>query len=320
VESGDLASVAPSDPVALAVLTYRRPDDLAQALPVLVEQAGTTTPSATVLVVDNDPDGGAREVVENWADRGVVYAHEPRPGIAAARNAALDEAERRGVGLLVFIDDDERPSPTWLADLLALRRSTGAAAVVGPVVSQFDQPPSPWVEAGRFFDRRRLATGTPVTVAATNNLLLDLAVVRASGLRFDEQFGLSGGSDTLFTRQLVAAGHTMVWCDEAVVVDRVPPGRVTRDWVLRRALRSGNSWSRTSLHLAAPGSASLVTRVRLCAAGLLRLLGGSARAVGGVVTTDRRHQARGARTAARGLGMLLGGVGWTYVEYRRDRS
>ena len=81
-------------------------------------------------------------------------------------------------------------------------------------------------------------------VAATNNLLLDLGRIRALGLEFDERFGLSGGSDTLFTRPLVARGGRMVWCDEAMVVDNVPAGRLTRDWVLRRALRSGNSASR----------------------------------------------------------------------------
>ena len=56
--------------------------------------------------------------------------------------------------------------------------------------------------------------GTRVTVAATNNLLLDLPPIRAHGLDFDERFGLSGGSDTLFTRKLAKLGRLMLRCDE----------------------------------------------------------------------------------------------------------
>ena len=49
----------------------------------LVAQAATITPAAGILVVDTDPDGGAADVVRRWADRGVRYVHEPRPGISA---------------------------------------------------------------------------------------------------------------------------------------------------------------------------------------------------------------------------------------------
>nr|WP_284288167.1 glycosyltransferase family A protein [Angustibacter aerolatus] len=84
--------VAVTSAPVIAVLTYRRPDDLAQVLPALVVQAAATAPRARVLVVDNDPDAGAREAVAAFAADGVEYAHEPQPGIAAARNRALDAA------------------------------------------------------------------------------------------------------------------------------------------------------------------------------------------------------------------------------------
>ena len=52
--------------------------------------------------------------------------------------------------------------------------------------------------------------------------MLDLNQVRAFGVEFDPIFGLSGGSDTLFTRQLVAAGGELIWCDSAPVVEWIP--------------------------------------------------------------------------------------------------
>ena len=304
--------------VVVAVLTYRRPQDLAAVLPLVVQQAGACEPPARVLVVDNDAEGSAREAVEAWATDRVSYVCEPRPGIAAARNRAL--AEAAGDDVLVFLDDDERPGPGWLQHLLETRAATGCAGVVGPVVSSFAAPPDPWIAAGRFFDRRRLPTGTVLDVAATNNLLLDLRQVRAAGTAFDERFGLSGGSDTLFTRQLVAAGLRLLWCDEAVVTDVVPPSRATRSWVLRRALRSGNGWVRVALAMTPSAAGRARVRAVLTARGTVRAAGGGGRLLLGALVGRVDLRARGLRTAARGTGMLLGACGWTYVEYRRPAA
>lgn len=334
---GELAVGIPAGGLVIAVLTYRRPEDIALALPRLAAQAGpgqgragqgspdgSDGPAAdlptTVLVIDNDPEASARPIVERLASTlrpGLVrYVQEPKPGIAAARNRAL--AEAASSALLVFIDDDEVPSERWLEQLVDLQRSSGAAAVVGPVISEYEHEPEPWIEAGKFFNRRRLATGTRLDVAATNNLLLDLRQVRALRLAFDERFGLSGGSDTLFTRQLIQRGGLMLWCDEAVVVDRVPASRLTRGWVLRRALRSGNSAARVGLELAGSSRARLTARAVSLASGTVRLVGGSVRVAAGLVSGSPAQKALGLRTAARGLGMTTGAFGYVYSEYRRS--
>jgi glycosyltransferase involved in cell wall biosynthesis len=307
-----------SEKVTVAVATYRRPADLAALLPMLVDharEAATDGRSVDVLVVDNDPDGGGRDVAAGYAGDGVRYVLEAEPGIASARNRALDEAADSDV--LVFIDDDERPHAGWLALLLETRERTAAQAVAGAVVSAFDGVLEPWVASGDFFSRRRLATGTEVTVAATNNLLLDLGVVRREGLRFDAAFGITGGSDTLFTRRLTAAGARMVWCDEAVVTDWVPAARMTRDWVLRRAFRSGNSASRVDLTLARTPAERARARGVAARRGVPRVVGGAGQFLLGWASRRSRHQARGLRTAARGAGMLAGAFGITYAEYRR---
>jgi len=300
--------------VAIAVLTYRRNDDLAALLPLLLEQADASREGVRILVVDNDPDAGAASAVRAYAERGVEYLHEPVPGISAARNRALDAAQ--GDDVLVYIDDDERPTAGWLESLLRVYRTHRPAGVVGPVISQYAHEPEEFINAGRFFERRRLPTGTAVTVAATNNLLLDVRAVGA--LRFDPDFGISGGSDTLFTRQLVHAGGRLLWCDEAIVHDVVPPTRLSRDWVLGRAFRSGNSWSRTSIRLARTPLERTTTRLRLTAEGLARLASGGSLRVMGEVTRAQHLQARGLRRLKRGSGMLSGAWGHVYSEYRRS--
>lgn len=302
-----------TQPVWVCMLTYRRPEGLAEAVGLLRAQLDLV-PGARLLVVDNDEQPSAADAVAEAAegDVRVRYVHEPIPGIAAARNRALTEAGPDAV--VVFIDDDEQPSEKWLSTLLACWEETGAAAVVGPVVSTFAAEPDPWITAGGFFLRLRHTTGTVVTTAATNNLLLDMCQV--GPLRFDLGFGLSGGSDTVFTRTLSATGGRIVWCDEAPVHDLVPADRATREWVRARASRIGNSDSRVQVYLA-PRGRRPIARMRATARGLVRLLGGSARIALGRLTGSSAHHARGTRTMLRGLGMLRGAWGSYVTEYAR---
>lgn len=305
----------------VAVLTYRRPELLRELLPELLAQAADVRDEwgpVRVLVVDNDPEASGRPVVAERAEEPVpgvslVHVHEPTPGIAAGRNRAL--AEAADSELLVFVDDDELPSPGWLGSLLRTREETGAAAVAGTVTSRFPGPLPAWIVAGGFFERRRLRTGTPIDVAATNNLVLHLPHVRAAGLSFDARFGLTGGEDTLFTRQLAASGAPMVWCAEAVVTDLVPLERATPRWVVRRAFSSGNSVTRVDLALASSTRARCAARLRGTLRGGARVLGGGARWAGGVLVRDLTHRARGVRSLARGAGMVAGALGHGYQEY-----
>ncbi len=299
----------------VAVLTYRRTGWLPALLEELVEQAGTVVPRADVVVVDNDPEGGAAAAVAPWSDRGVRYVHEPRPGISAARNRAL--AEARDADVLVFLDDDEMPAPGWLAHLVAAWRAWGSAAVAGPVPARFLGPAGAWVSGSGVFDRRRLPTGTPVRGAGAGNLLLDLAQVRALGLAFDERFGLTGGEDTLFTHALVRLGGEIRWCDEAVAIESVPVDRLTRRWVLRRSFRAGSSWSRAEVHLAGGSPGRWRTRLVVLAKAAVRLPL-AALAVGrAVLARDVAARAGAVAGLVSYAGLVVGAFGYVPGEYAR---
>ena len=280
----------------MAVPTYRRPTDLARALRGVLGQIPDLRGVADVevLVVDNDPAASARAQATGGPVRYVV---EQVPGVAAVRNRALDEA--RAHDLLVFIDDDEEPEPGWLAALVGLRARTGCQAVAGLVVPDYEVEPDEWVRQGGFFVRRTWPTGTRRPVAASNCLLLDLGFVREHGLRFDADFGTTGGEDTLFTRQLTAAGGTILWCDEARVRDHVPASRLDHAWILRRQRSHAATAVRVELAL---GGAPARVRVRAALGGGARILAGSAAAGG--LGGGLRRRARGARLLARGRGML----------------
>lgn len=308
----------PDPRVLVAVATFRRNDDLRDLLPLLGTAAGEISPPAAVMIVDNDPDGGARELVDDAS--GAAYVHEPEPGIAAARNRALAEATRLGTDVIVFLDDDERPTPGWLAGLVDGWRGWGSAAVAGPVITRFAQPPDAWVLGSGTFEPRGHAHGSSLPAAATNNLLLDLSQLDRHGLSFDLRYGLSGGSDSKLTREMTSLGLEIRWTTAAEVTEVMPATRTTRAWVRRRHLRTGNSWSRVALDLASSPRRRLTTRLSLMVRGVHRAGRGLLGVLSGLLTRDIGRRARGECDLATASGVLLGVAGIDRVEYRRPGS
>lgn len=297
----------------VGVLTYRRPECLERLLPVLVEQVAAM--DGRVVVVDNDPDGGAEPEARRWAARGVTYVHEPEPGLAAARNRAFDEA--RDADVLVFIDDDEIPAAGWLCALVQGWQRWPCTAVAGPVRALFDGDVDPWIAGSGAFERRSLRTGTHVVGASTNNLLLDVGRVRRLGLAFDERFGRTGGEDTMFVHDLLRRGGTIRWCDEAEVHEPVRPERASRRWVLRRTFRAGTTWSRVALSLAGDGHHRRLERLELTVRALWRIGSGLSGLARGVLSRDVFRRARSVCATTSGAGMLAGAYGYRCYEYRR---
>ena len=304
------------DKVSIAVLTYRRNDEIGPLLPLLEEQISTVSHvRVEILVIDNDPEGGALSVFDQVRAPHARYIHEARPGISHGRNRALDETADSDV--VIFIDDDERPWEGWLDSLLTMYSSSGAAAVAGPIIPEYQMPPDPFIAAGRFFVRQQFSDGTARPVASSANLLLDRRVIAELGLSFDQRFGLTGGSDHLLTTQLVRRGGRIIWAENAGVTDKVPASRMTRRWVLRRMYRFGNTASRTRLELSDSTAQTVLGRLDLTWRGAGRVVLGGSRAALGLATRNITHEARGKRMAARGLGMLSGAWGKVFVEYRR---
>ena len=104
--STDATGELPS--VAIAICTCKRPRELARCLESL---AALTERPREIIVVDNAPeDGTTREVANRF--RNVRYVAEPRPGLSAARNAALAAACS---DIVAFTDDDVIVDSDWSA-------------------------------------------------------------------------------------------------------------------------------------------------------------------------------------------------------------
>lgn len=301
--------------VVISVATYHRTGLLRELLPELIRQSRELNVRSSVVVVDNDPDGGAWPDVSALTAPDVRYLHEPRPGIAAARNRALDSCA--GEDAIVFIDDDEYPMPQWLATLVSSWHAWDCAGVSGPALATFEAAPDAWVAGSRVFARPTKFTGAVVTGAATNNLLLRVSTLREMRLRFDDAYGTSGGSDTRLVHDLISRGGVVRWCDEAAVLDRIPASRTTREWILKRTMRTSNTWSRVALDLAQPGLPRLRIAIGLTARAGYRLLRGTGVACAGMLRRNPAVRARGECDVASAIGMAQGAYGRVRSEYAR---
>lgn len=249
--SPSVVSHAPrSSDVVIAVLTYKRPEPLRTCITALQNLDVPTGVQASILVIDNDPDRSVVDASEAWRSVShnlpLTIVHEPRRGIPAARNRALDTATDAGADLMCFLDDDEYPDDDWLAELLRCRKETGAELIGGPVFVA--DPPSslgPWkhfinrslqARARRTMARtgQRFRTGGRFTVV-TNNWMCDLAWLARSAVRFDDDLEVTGGSDTVFFHDAVKAGCTPVWCESACVREVMEPARLSLAYQFRRA-------------------------------------------------------------------------------------
>jgi succinoglycan biosynthesis protein ExoM len=279
--------------LAICIPTYRRPGGLFLLLGALdAQRFDAAPPEIRIVVIDNDASESAREVVDDarsWLRYPIHYRVEKRVGIPQARNAAL--AVSLPSDWIAFIDDDEVPEPDWLAALLRTQRATGADVVTGPSLPHFVEPPAGWIVASRLFEPLRHATGAELPTAYTNNVLVRGAALRGLETLFDECFTLGVGEDAELFARIAAAGGRIVWADDAIVYENVPPARATLRWMLARGYRDGAATAAAARHgplRTAAGAAGCIAR------GLVAAAFGALRGRGACV--------RGLRLAAFGLG------------------
>jgi succinoglycan biosynthesis protein ExoM len=226
--------------ICVCVCTYKRPLLLARLLDEIGRQQTGGLFTHSIVVVDNDRMQSAEAVVAHFAATSAIpisYHVEPRQNIALARNKAVENA----VGdYVAFIDDDEFPTPQWLATLLTACGRYGVAGVVGPVKPFFSEQPPQWLVAGRFWERPTYPTGFVIdwTKGRTNNVLLQHRLFVAGEPPFRPEFRT--GEDQDFFRRMIDQGHVFMWCADAVVYEEVPPVRWSRSFLLRRAMLCGD--------------------------------------------------------------------------------
>lgn len=299
--------------VGICVITCLRPAGINKLLSSLGQLTFTKveSPSITLYVVDNDPNGSAKAVCDQHsAVLNIHYSIEERRGIPFARNKGLSCLHEQ-IDYVVFVDDDEEVSPNWLDELLHAHQKYKADIVTGPVIPKFTGEVDDWVIRGKFFERARHATGRSLPFAATNNVLMRKEIIMSLNIRFDERFGKTGGSDTHFFMRVTKAGYKIMWVDEALVYEWIPASRANFKWLLQRSFRLGNTISLCEIDIQD-------TKTKL-----LRLFKGFGKIAGGVASVPlgmlkgKHTYVKALQSVYYGLGILAGFSGIRYKEYKK---
>ncbi|NDW01738.1 glycosyltransferase [Salipiger sp. PrR002] len=303
----------PKTPVAIAVCTFARQTDLACLLESLLALEISDRIDASVIVVDNDGARSAEPVVSAFAARcpwPVRYVSEPEPGIPIARNRAIAEAGRQG--FLAFVDDDETVAPDWLSELFDVAQKTRAAFVQGPLVMTVEDHSDTWWLHSDFFRHKIYPDLSPRSEGWTNNVMVDLSFVAEKNCRFDSALRYDGGSDTLFFRDLTAAGGQGRFAAKAKVYEVQKKSRLNWRWAILRQYRYGITRANTVLLRRPLGYALLY-----CTMSGGAMLGLGVLKLPAALVKGRAGLADGVALIARGTGVFSGAMGLKRQEYAR---
>jgi succinoglycan biosynthesis protein ExoM len=288
--------------ISIIIPTQRRPDSLTLAALSALGQVGVDDP-VELIVVDNDEQPSAQEVVQFLACGApfpVVYVHEPRSGVANARNAALAVAKGE---LIAFLDDDEEASPRWLARLLDTQRKFDADVVFGPVRGRAPQGVTKhrtYLE--RFFSREGPAEAGLIDHAyGCGDSLVRRSALPDPNHPFSPQRNRTGGEDDLLFAEMKAAGARFAWAPEAYVWEDPVPERLSLRYAIVRAFVYGQGPTRQSATAVPPDRVGvarwmLIGVGQALAFGLLAAVKGLIRAPDFAFAFDQ---------AARGLGKVF---------------
>ncbi|MFB9979057.1 glycosyltransferase [Mesorhizobium kowhaii] len=235
-----MATQAKKLSIDIGVCTFRRPElaDTLRSLDAMEMPAGF---DISIIVADNDDTPTARDLVTALAQELTVpvrYQHCPARNISIARNACLDAST---ADFVAFIDDDETATPRWLAELVAMAQSSGAAAVLGPVRARYRPDAPDWMRRGDFHSTLPVWVRGEIQTGYTCNVLLRMGSDSLRGRRFSLARGQTGGEDTEFFDQMHKAGGRIAFSPEAWVDEAVPRSRAAFDWLGRRRFRVGQT-------------------------------------------------------------------------------
>jgi len=242
--------------VSVIIPTKNRPDDLQLAVRSLFEQ--TRLAQQLIIVDQSESPESFQRIQKEYAElpaqvRNVLTLEYIRdssiPGGAVARNRAMDVAQGQ---VLLFLDDDVRLEPDFVAELLAVYNRITAAGGVSGIITNYKRPRwlyRAWTALflrGPFHDDRQPIywradahrSHGPIAVTRLGGGLMSFRATAIDGLRFDENLrGVSDGEDVDFCMRLRPGTLLLVAPRARLLHNQSPRGRAT-DHFLRREARS----------------------------------------------------------------------------------
>ena len=222
--------------IDIGIPTHRRPEQLRLLLEKTERLDLPDNFSLTIIIVDNDPLGSAKEVAERGhaARFPVRYICERQKGLAFVRNRIIEATTG---DYLVMIDDDEYPAPSWISELVVVAEEEGCDAVIGKVVEVLPDKMPVWLR--QIHTKDTVADRSKMNGGYTSNVLLRVSCLRRLDLRFDQCFNTMGGEDTDFFERLSRSGGHIRFSAYGYVYAPIDELRISLRWYAKRNLRVG---------------------------------------------------------------------------------
>jgi glycosyltransferase involved in cell wall biosynthesis len=230
--------------VSVIVCTYNRAELLGDAVRSLDSLQTHDELRFEIVIVDNasaDETASVARELQATCSAPVRYVYEPKPGVSAARNRGIAEAQGEWIA---FMDDDQIADEHWLWGLLSAARRRAVRCVGG--VNRLRLP------AGQ--QTRRLAPSLESLLGATQssagerpytdhhapgagNLLVHRSVFEEIGT-FDESLAAAGEDLDLYRR--MRSHGIRAWCtSHAVTLHVVPASRLEPRYLRWKCYRNG---------------------------------------------------------------------------------
>ena len=237
--------------LGLGVITHRRPDGLMRLLKSFAQLKVPEGVECTVVIAENDdvPMAAAQvEPLRTLVPFDLQMTLEPERGIPFARNRVLDMAIAGKFDFLTFVDDDQIVEPDWLKKLYATIAERELDLVGGPrplipepdaALSKQNRIILRYIKEKHASMRLKKAglvkSGEEARIPIyTHNWIIRMTTQARLGVRFDERFRYSGGSDTQFYKDICEGGGLTGWSPDARSVEVWPPERLTFSYLYKR--------------------------------------------------------------------------------------
>jgi glycosyltransferase involved in cell wall biosynthesis len=171
---------------SVIIPTFRRPDELIEAISSVLRQRGATV---EIFVVDDSPEGSAEEAVRKLADPRVTYMKNPKPtgGFpSVVRNIGWPQA---GGEFVHFLDDDDLVTDGHYE---AVKRAFAARPDVGLVFGRIEP----------------FGNGPAAQLDHERQYFADAARKAASSVRFGPRFAFAGRM--LFDKALLVCSASVI--------------------------------------------------------------------------------------------------------------
>lgn len=231
--------------ITICIPTYKRPIMLKKLIVSIIgcNLNKSLIKDVNIIIVDNDTCMTAESVVNELKNKiispfRINYFVFPVKGLSNVRNELLRRALDLNTSFIVFIDDDEYPSPEWLNELVKTIVFNNGDMARGPVISVFDYNVSKYITY--WFEHFNKEDDKNIKSIATNNLIIRTDALVNFQIWFDQRFNTTGGEDSYFGIQMIKKGAKMHWASNAIVYETIPENRSNIKYIIKKYYNGAN--------------------------------------------------------------------------------